>query len=67
LFVRHTGAGSSEIAATRRVQIAKRLIDQSGRFLTEIAFASGFGSVRRFNNAFQTIYRRAPSSFRQRQ
>lgn len=66
LFVRHTGAGRSEIAATRRIQIAKRLIDQTGMSLAEIAFASGFGSVRRFNDAFQAVYKRPPSSFRRR-
>jgi AraC-like DNA-binding protein len=66
LFMRHAGASPSEIAATRRVQKAKRLIDETDMPLTEIAFASGFGSVRRFNDAFQAIYRRAPSSFRRR-
>ncbi|MUZ76258.1 helix-turn-helix domain-containing protein [Agrobacterium vitis] len=64
LFMRHAGASPSEIAATRRVQKAKRLIDETDMPLTEIAFASGFGSVRRFNDAFQAIYRRAPSSLR---
>jgi AraC family transcriptional regulator of adaptative response / DNA-3-methyladenine glycosylase II len=64
LFMRHTGASPSEVAASKRVQKAKRLIDKTDMPLAEIAFASGFGSVRRFNDAFQTVYRRAPSSFR---
>jgi AraC family transcriptional regulator of adaptative response / DNA-3-methyladenine glycosylase II len=34
--------------------------------LAEIAFAAGFGSVRRFNDAFRAIYGRPPSSFRKR-
>ena len=34
--------------------------------LAEIAFAAGFGSVRRFNDAFAATYKRAPSSFRRR-
>ena len=66
LFMRHAGASPSEIAATRRVQEAKRLIDQTGMSLAEIAFAAGFGSVRRFNDAFVATYKRAPSSFRRR-
>ena len=66
LFMRHAGASPSEIAATRRVQEAKRLIDQTGLNLAEIAFAAGFGSVRRFNDAFVATYKRAPSSFRRR-
>lgn len=64
LFMRHAGASPSEIAATRRVQKAKRLIDQTDMSLAEIAFAAGFGSVRRFNDAFQAIYKRSPSAFR---
>jgi AraC family transcriptional regulator, regulatory protein of adaptative response / methylated-DNA-[protein]-cysteine methyltransferase len=64
LFMRHTGASPSEMAATRRVQKAKQLIDKTDLSLTEIVFAAGFGSVRRFNEAFRSVYRRAPSSFR---
>jgi AraC family transcriptional regulator, regulatory protein of adaptative response / methylated-DNA-[protein]-cysteine methyltransferase len=64
LFLRHTGATPSEIAATRRVQAAKRLIDQTAMPLSEIAFVAGFQSIRRFNDAFRAIYGRAPSAFR---
>jgi AraC family transcriptional regulator of adaptative response / DNA-3-methyladenine glycosylase II len=66
LFLRHTGATPSEVAATRRIQAAKRLIDGTNQPLAEIAFAAGFGSVRRFNDAFRAIYGRPPSSFRKR-
>jgi AraC family transcriptional regulator of adaptative response/methylated-DNA-[protein]-cysteine methyltransferase len=62
LFIRHVGAGPGAVASTRRVQAAKRLIDGTRLTLAEIAFASGFGSVRRFNAAFQQTYGRAPSS-----
>jgi AraC family transcriptional regulator of adaptative response / DNA-3-methyladenine glycosylase II len=64
LFMRHAGASPSEIAATKRVQKAKRLIDETNMPLAEIAFASGFGSVRRFNDAYQAVYKRPPSAFR---
>ena len=63
LFLRHTGASPSDIAATRRVQAAKRLIDQTTMPLCDIAFAAGFRSVRRFNDAFRATYGRPPSSF----
>ena len=66
LFLRHTGATPSEVAATRRIQAAKRLIDGTQMPLAEIAFAAGFGSVRRFNDAFRATYSRPPSSFRRR-
>lgn len=64
LFMRHAGASPSEIAATRRVQAAKRLIDSTDMPLSEIAFAAGFGSIRRFNDAFLATYKRPPTAFR---
>src|SRR5258707_10807125 len=64
LFIRHVGTGPSAVASTRRVQAAKRLIDQTELSLAEIAFAAGFGSVRRFNAAFLQTYGRPPSGLR---
>ncbi len=64
LFLRHAGASPSAIAATHRVQVAKRLIDSTELPLSEIAFEAGFGSIRRFNDAFRATYGRPPSSFR---
>src|SRR5499433_4380662 len=64
LFMRHAGATPSEIAATRRVQRAKRLIDETALPFCAIAFAAGFGSVRRFNDACRASEARPPSSFR---
>jgi AraC family transcriptional regulator of adaptative response / DNA-3-methyladenine glycosylase II len=55
LFLHHAGATPSEVAATRRVQAAKRLIDQTAMPLSEIAFAAGFhstgGSMTHFSRA----------------
>ena len=64
LFLRHTGATPTQVAATRRVQKAKRLLDETELPMSEIAFTAGFGSVRRFNDAFRATYGRSPSSFR---
>jgi AraC family transcriptional regulator, regulatory protein of adaptative response / methylated-DNA-[protein]-cysteine methyltransferase len=64
LFLRHAGATPSEVAATCRIQRAKRLLDDTTLRLSDIAFASGFGSIRRFNAAFRGVYGRPPSSFR---
>lgn len=64
LFMRHAGATPGEIAATNRVQKAKRMITDTSMPLAEVAFASGFGSLRRFNDAFLKLYKRPPSSFR---
>jgi AraC family transcriptional regulator, regulatory protein of adaptative response / methylated-DNA-[protein]-cysteine methyltransferase len=64
LFLRRLGATPRQIAATRRVQAAKRLLDQTQTTLVDVAFSAGFRSVRRFNDAFRATYGRPPSSFR---
>jgi AraC family transcriptional regulator, regulatory protein of adaptative response / DNA-3-methyladenine glycosylase II len=64
LFVRHLGATPLAVAQTRRLQFAKSLIDQSQLSMHEIAIASGFGCVRRFNAAIRKTYKRTPSQIR---
>jgi AraC family transcriptional regulator of adaptative response / DNA-3-methyladenine glycosylase II len=64
LFVQHLGASPITVAQTRRLHFAKRLLDETDLPITEIALAAGFGSVRRFNDAFHKTYRRAPSALR---
>jgi len=64
LFVQHVGASPIVVAQTRRLHFAKRLLDETRLPMTEIALAAGFGSLRRFNHAFQTTYRRAPRELR---
>jgi len=64
LFQRHAGAAPSEVAATCRVQRAKRMITNTDFPMSQIAFEAGFRSIRSFNDAFQRTYRRSPSSFR---
>ncbi|MEH2622004.1 AraC family transcriptional regulator of adaptative response/methylated-DNA-[protein]-cysteine methyltransferase [Bradyrhizobium sp. AZCC 1719] len=64
LFERHVGASPQQVANTRRIQCAKRLLDTTDDTMTEIAFRAGFGSVRRFNAAFAELYGRPPSSVR---
>jgi len=53
-------------AETRRVQRAKTLVSETGLPMSSIAFAAGFGSIRRFNAAFRAVYRRPPSALRRR-
>ncbi len=64
LFTQHLGAPPSALARTRRVQTAKKLIDESDMSITEIAFAAGFSSIRRFNAEFKDTYGRQPSHFK---
>jgi AraC family transcriptional regulator, regulatory protein of adaptative response / DNA-3-methyladenine glycosylase II len=64
LFLRHLGASPSAVAQTRRLQFAKKLIDETNLPMTEVALASGFGSVRRFNAAIRKTYNRTPTQIR---
>src|SRR5215471_3652468 len=64
LFLRHLGATPSAVAQTRRLHFAKKLIDETTLPMTQIAFAAGFGSVRRFNAAFRNVYHRTPTQIR---
>lgn len=64
LFVQHVGTSPISLAQTRRLQFAKRLLDESNLPITEIALAAGFGSLRRFNAAILQTYGRAPRELR---
>ncbi len=64
LFVRHLGASPIAVASTRRLHFAKKLINETNLPMGQIALASGFGSVRRFNAAFRKTYKRTPSQIR---
>jgi AraC family transcriptional regulator of adaptative response / DNA-3-methyladenine glycosylase II len=66
LFQRHLGASPIAVAQTRRVLFAKQLLHDTYLPMTEVALASGFGSVRRFNDAFRTLFRRPPSALRRK-
>ena len=58
------GVSPIELAQTQRLLLAKRLLGETNLSLTEIAFASGFGSVRRFNTLFKSRYGLCPRSLR---
>jgi AraC family transcriptional regulator, regulatory protein of adaptative response / DNA-3-methyladenine glycosylase II len=64
LFRQHLGASPVAVAQTRRVLLAKQLIHETHLPMAEVAFASGFGSVRRFNETFQALFDRAPGALR---
>jgi AraC family transcriptional regulator of adaptative response / DNA-3-methyladenine glycosylase II len=66
LFQRHLGASPIAVAQTRRVLFAKQLLHDTHLPMAEVALASGFGSVRRFNETFRNLFRRPPSSLRRK-
>ncbi len=64
LFHQHLGASPVSVAQTRRVLLAKQLIHETCLPMAEVALASGFGSVRRFNQTFQALFDRPPAALR---
>jgi AraC family transcriptional regulator of adaptative response / DNA-3-methyladenine glycosylase II len=64
LFRQHVGASPIAVAQTRRVLLAKQLIHETSLPMAEVALASGFNSVRRFNETFQHLFGRPPATLR---
>jgi len=64
LFLQHLGATPSAIAKTRRLHFAKKLIDETTLPMSQIAMASGFGCIRRFNASIRKVYSRTPTQVR---
>lgn len=65
-FEQYLGATPHRVAHTRRLLFAKHLLDESDLSVTDIAFASGFGSLRRFNSAVKDTWSRPPGELRKR-
>jgi AraC family transcriptional regulator of adaptative response / DNA-3-methyladenine glycosylase II len=66
LFVQHVGVSPVVVAQTRRLHFAKQLLDETDLRIIDIAMASGFGSVRRFNDAFLNAFAKPPRDLRRR-
>jgi AraC family transcriptional regulator, regulatory protein of adaptative response / DNA-3-methyladenine glycosylase II len=64
LFVEELGASPLAVARHRRLRLARRLLAETGMPVTDVAFASGFGSVRQFNASMRETYGLAPSELR---
>lgn len=58
------GVSPIELAQTQRLLLAKRLLGETRLSQTDVAFASGFGSVRRFNALFKSRYGLSPRAIR---
>jgi len=58
------GVSPVELAQSRRVALAKQLLHDTELPLAQVAFASGFASIRRFNAAFAARMGCAPSKLR---
>jgi AraC family transcriptional regulator of adaptative response / DNA-3-methyladenine glycosylase II len=60
------GASPIDIAQTGRLLAARRLLNETALSVTEIAFASGFRSLRRFNATMKDRYGAPPTKMRGR-
>jgi AraC family transcriptional regulator of adaptative response / DNA-3-methyladenine glycosylase II len=60
------GAGPLALARARRAQTARVLIETTGLSLADVAFASGFSSVRQFNDTIREVYAASPTDLRGR-
>jgi AraC family transcriptional regulator of adaptative response / DNA-3-methyladenine glycosylase II len=64
VFVEEIGKTPKQLAFENRLNLSRRLISETQLPLTEVAFASGFSSIRRFNDAFKERFKKPPSSIR---
>lgn len=64
VFQSEYGVSPVRYAQTQRLLMAKRLLTETSLSVIEIAMASGFGSLRRFNALFRARYRFNPTALR---
>lgn len=66
LFHEHLGVTPDQLARSRRAHFARRLLDDTDLSAADVAFASGFGSLRQFNRTMREVFRAAPHELRAR-
>jgi AraC family transcriptional regulator of adaptative response / DNA-3-methyladenine glycosylase II len=64
LFMRHLGVAPRAVLRTQRVHLAHQLISGTDLPMAKIAFAAGFSSIRRFNQAILESFRNSPTGLR---
>lgn len=65
-LVGEVGVGALALARAHRVQTARMLLDATQMPMAEVAFASGFASVRQFNDVTRRVFGATPSQLRSR-
>jgi AraC family transcriptional regulator of adaptative response / DNA-3-methyladenine glycosylase II len=64
LLTSELGAGPLALARAHRAQTARQLLVATDLPVSDVAFASGFGSIRQFNDTIAEVYDRTPSQLR---
>lgn len=66
LFREHLGITPDQLARSRRAHFARRMLDDTDLTVADVAFTSGFGSVRQFNRDMRMVFRASPVELRRR-
>ncbi|TBN56404.1 DNA-3-methyladenine glycosylase 2 family protein [Glaciihabitans arcticus] len=64
VLVAELGAGPLALARAHRAQNARVLLTSTDLSVADVAFASGFSSIRQFNDTIQSVYELTPSALR---
>lgn len=64
VLVTELGAGPLALARAHRAQTARVLLTSTDLPVSEVAFASGFASIRQFNQTIAAVYERTPTALR---
>ncbi len=66
MFNQHFGISPSEYFQQQRLLLARKLLSSTQLTVSDICFASGFNSIRRFNEAIKQCYQCSPKALRKR-
>jgi AraC family transcriptional regulator of adaptative response / DNA-3-methyladenine glycosylase II len=66
LLVTELGAGPQALARARRAETARILIETTDVSFTDAAFASGFSSIRQFNDTIRSVFASTPTELRRK-
>ena len=66
IFNDHLGVTPDQLARSRRAHFARRLLDDTDLTVADVAFASGFASIRQFNRQMREVFQAPPSQLRER-
>ena len=64
LFKEQLGAPPKSLLQTERLRLARQMLTDSSLSISDIAFASGFHSIRRFNDAWLNVFGISPKKWR---
>ncbi|UXR66065.1 helix-turn-helix domain-containing protein [Bdellovibrio bacteriovorus] len=64
LFIDEIGKTPKQLSFENRLNLARKLIVETSLPVTEVAFAAGFDSIRRFNDSFKDRFKKAPRDLR---